>query len=265
MLHVRGFFASRLAYIVPVAQPRHPRTLPAAVVVVVDVMVWLSVVAKTSQVNLLEMSNAEVEDFLIGMGEPKFRAKQVSHGGKISHCLAVLAWFAPGLPRRVCSYRNPYSRHSARSVAQQRQAARARAIIRTGSEFLSRLSSFFCIKYYFLFISRCVLAYLVDNEHGFLSFRRGMRVAVAVAGGRVTCLRSAVCRRSTNRCHAPRRGFTPMKPPPPPVHTHVQVLKWIFEGGAGSFEDMTNIPKALRVKLAKVATVGVLEVISSGG
>lgn len=29
------------------------------------------------QVNLLEMSNAEVEAFLIGMGEPKYRAKQV--------------------------------------------------------------------------------------------------------------------------------------------------------------------------------------------
>ncbi|CAM9794399.1 unnamed protein product, partial [Hapterophycus canaliculatus] len=39
-----------------------------------------------------------------------------------------------------------------------------------------------------------------------------------------------------------------------------QVLKWIFEGGAGSFEDMANIPKALRAKLAEVATVGVLEV-----
>ncbi|CAM9794244.1 unnamed protein product [Scytosiphon promiscuus] len=39
-----------------------------------------------------------------------------------------------------------------------------------------------------------------------------------------------------------------------------QVLKWIFEGGAGSFEDMANIPKTLRAKLAEVATVGVLEV-----
>ncbi|CAN0372540.1 unnamed protein product, partial [Ectocarpus sp. 12 AP-2014] len=39
-----------------------------------------------------------------------------------------------------------------------------------------------------------------------------------------------------------------------------QVLKWIFEGGAESFEDMVNIPKTLRAKLAKVATVGALEV-----
>ncbi|CAM9881553.1 unnamed protein product, partial [Ectocarpus sp. 12 AP-2014] len=39
-----------------------------------------------------------------------------------------------------------------------------------------------------------------------------------------------------------------------------QVLKWIFEGGAESFEDMANIPKTLRAKLAKVATVGALEV-----
>lgn len=31
-----------------------------------------------TQVNLLEMSNAEVEAFLIGMGEPKYRAKQVN-------------------------------------------------------------------------------------------------------------------------------------------------------------------------------------------
>lgn len=38
------------------------------------------------------------------------------------------------------------------------------------------------------------------------------------------------------------------------------MLKWIFEGGAASFDDMANIPKALRAKLAKVATVGVLEV-----
>lgn len=34
----------------------------------------------------------------------------------------------------------------------------------------------------------------------------------------------------------------------------------MYEGGAGSFDDMNNIPKALRAKLAKVATVGVLEV-----
>ncbi|CAM9588160.1 unnamed protein product [Ectocarpus sp. 6 AP-2014] len=39
-----------------------------------------------------------------------------------------------------------------------------------------------------------------------------------------------------------------------------QVLKWIFEGGAESFEDMANIPKTLRAKLAKLATVGALEV-----
>lgn len=39
-----------------------------------------------------------------------------------------------------------------------------------------------------------------------------------------------------------------------------QVLKWMFDGGAGSFDDMANIPKALRAKLSKVATVGVLEV-----
>lgn len=44
------------------------------------------------------------------------------------------------------------------------------------------------------------------------------------------------------------------------AHEPLQVLKWIFEGGAGSFEDMANIPKALRAKLAEVATVGVLEV-----
>ena len=42
---------------------------------------------------------------------------------------------------------------------------------------------------------------------------------------------------------------------------HAQVLKWIFDGGAESFDDMVNIPKALRAKLSKVATVGVLEVI----
>lgn len=42
--------------------------------------------------------------------------------------------------------------------------------------------------------------------------------------------------------------------------SRTQVLKWIFDGGAGSFDDMANIPKALRAKLAKVATVGVLEV-----
>ncbi|CAB1113672.1 unnamed protein product [Ectocarpus sp. CCAP 1310/34] len=43
-----------------------------------------------------------------------------------------------------------------------------------------------------------------------------------------------------------------------------QVLKWIFEGGAESFEDMANIPKTLRAKLAKVATVGALEVSKDG-
>ena len=39
-----------------------------------------------------------------------------------------------------------------------------------------------------------------------------------------------------------------------------QVLKWMYEGGAATFDDMNNIPKALRAKLSKVATVGVLEV-----
>ena len=39
-----------------------------------------------------------------------------------------------------------------------------------------------------------------------------------------------------------------------------QVLKWIYEGGAATFDDMNNIPKALRAKLGKVATVGALEV-----
>lgn len=34
----------------------------------------------------------------------------------------------------------------------------------------------------------------------------------------------------------------------------------MYDGGAASFDDMNNIPKALREKLAKVATVGVLEV-----
>ncbi|CAM9426358.1 unnamed protein product [Pylaiella littoralis] len=45
-----------------------------------------------------------------------------------------------------------------------------------------------------------------------------------------------------------------------PKYRAKQVLKWIFGGGAASFDDMANIPKALRAKLAKVATVGVLEV-----
>ncbi|CAN0517507.1 unnamed protein product, partial [Scytosiphon promiscuus] len=39
-----------------------------------------------------------------------------------------------------------------------------------------------------------------------------------------------------------------------------QVLKCWYEGGAAPFDDMNNIPKALRAKLSKVATVGVLEV-----
>lgn len=39
-----------------------------------------------------------------------------------------------------------------------------------------------------------------------------------------------------------------------------KVLKWMYEGAAESFEDMTNIPKALRAKLARVATVGALKV-----
>lgn len=34
----------------------------------------------------------------------------------------------------------------------------------------------------------------------------------------------------------------------------------MYEGGAATFDDMNNIPKALRAKLSKVATVGVLEV-----
>lgn len=34
----------------------------------------------------------------------------------------------------------------------------------------------------------------------------------------------------------------------------------MYEGGALSFDDMTNLPKALRAKLSKVATVGALEV-----
>lgn len=34
----------------------------------------------------------------------------------------------------------------------------------------------------------------------------------------------------------------------------------MYEGGAGSFDDMTNLSKALRTKLANVATVGALEV-----
>lgn len=42
----------------------------------------------------------------------------------------------------------------------------------------------------------------------------------------------------------------------------LQVLKWLYDGGALSFDDMTNLPKTLRAKLAKVATVGALEVRS---
>lgn len=46
--------------------------------------------------------------------------------------------------------------------------------------------------------------------------------------------------------------------------THMsQVLKWLYQGGALSFDDMTNLPKALRAKLGKVATVGALEVCVS--
>ncbi|CAM9903827.1 unnamed protein product, partial [Discosporangium mesarthrocarpum] len=45
-----------------------------------------------------------------------------------------------------------------------------------------------------------------------------------------------------------------------PKYRAGQILKWVYGGGAGSFDDMANIPKALRGKLAEVATVGSLEV-----
>ncbi|CAM9560980.1 unnamed protein product [Sphacelaria rigidula] len=45
-----------------------------------------------------------------------------------------------------------------------------------------------------------------------------------------------------------------------PKYRAGQVLKWLYDGGALSFDDMTNLPKTLRAKLAKVATVGALEV-----
>lgn len=53
------------------------------------------------QVNLLEMSNAEVEEFLIGMGEPKFRAKQVFRVGKIEKSLTLWAYRGVLVPRPV--------------------------------------------------------------------------------------------------------------------------------------------------------------------
>lgn len=48
---------------------RSPKLLPTAI--------RRRRVCMLTQVNLLEMSNAEVEAFLVAMGEPKFRAKQV--------------------------------------------------------------------------------------------------------------------------------------------------------------------------------------------
>lgn len=47
-----------------------------------------------------------------------------------------------------------------------------------------------------------------------------------------------------------------------PKYRATQVLKWLYQGGALSFDDMTNLPKALRAKLGKVATVGALEVVA---
>lgn len=55
----------------------------------------------------------------------------------------------------------------------------------------------------------------------------------------------------------------PLNPPVvrvPDVSNLRKVLKWMYEGAAESFEDMTNIPKALRAKLTRVATVGALKV-----
>jgi len=44
-----------------------------------------------------------------------------------------------------------------------------------------------------------------------------------------------------------------------PAYRARQIHKWIYQGGAGTFEEMTDLPKALRVQLAEVALPRSLE------
>ena len=40
-----------------------------------------------------------------------------------------------------------------------------------------------------------------------------------------------------------------------------QIMKWIYQRGAASFEEMTNLSKDFRAEMAKTARIGTLEIV----